>query len=681
MRVRAAAPFCRLMLVVAAFATGDAWAQAESAPGQRRFEPAYFAASAPANAYEMVQRLPGFALVDADPDVRGYAGALGNMLVDGVRPASKRDELSVLLRRIPADAVLYIDLVRSGEHGIDMAGHALLANVVRRPDPAPEMAVEVGLALATDGWAAPRADFEYGRHRGERALELALSASAEPDEDGGEGERVTTAPDGRVLERARSDDRSIARHRQASLHWRQPWAGGRLNLHASGLQEVLDFDGRLHVTEPETSDELVDEREDLRQLELGARHSRLLAGHSTLTAMASQTLGWLESRERSLESDGEERFSEDTRQGESLAGLGLAWEPVRRLSLNASVELAYNFIDSDAALVEDGAPVDLPGSNVRVEEQRVEAALLATWLPSADWQFEGGLRIESSRLEQTGDSPMTRRFTYPKPQFGITHDLGERQELRWSVSREVGQLDFGDFVASASLDSGDVTAGNARLEPDKTWRSELSWKSGFGDDGAVVLTWTHDRIDDVVDRVPVLADDGELYDAPGNIGDGERDGLALELGSSLGAFGWPSLRFSAEVLWQHSRVRDPTTGRHRGISEDKPLEGELSLVQTLPAHRLSWGLSLDLAERETSYRYDEIVRETEGRSWELFVERRFGTQWRLRAELSDLDGRSIREQRARYDGLRDDGPAEENETRRHDTPGLLMLSLRRDIGA
>ena len=135
------------------------------------------------------------------------------------------------------------------------------------------------------------------------------------------------------------------------------------------------------------------------------------------------------------------------------------------------------------------------------------------------------------------------------------------------------------------------------------------------------------------------------------------------------------------MLWQRSRVRDPSTGRHRGISEDKPVEGELSLVQTLPARRLSWGLSLDLAERETAYRYDEIAREYEGKSWELFVERRLGAQWRLRAELSDLDGRSIREQRDRYEGLRDDGPTDETEVRRHDAPGLLMLSLRRDIGA
>lgn len=669
------------LLVLAGLAAGPAHAQDQAGPGQRRYEPAFFAASAPANAYDMVQRLPGFTLVDADPDVRGYAGALGNVLVDGVRPASKHDELSTLLRRIPAGAVQYIELLRAGEDGIDMAGHALLANVVRRADPAPEMAMEAGLALATDGWAAPHGEFEYGRHRDDRALELALSTGAEPDEDGGEGERLTTTPDGQVLERARSDDHSIVKQHATSLHWRQPWAGGRLNLHANALQEVLDFEGRLRSSEPEPAEERVEEHEDLRRAEVGARYTRLLSGNTTLSAMASQQSGWLDARESSREGDDEERFSEDTRLGETLAGIGLAWQQAPRLSFNASLELAWNLLVSRTELAENGVAVDLPGSDVRVEEQRIEGALLATWQPADDWQVEGGLRLEASRLQQTGDSALTRRFTYPKPQLGLSHDIGERHELRWSLSREVGQLDFGDFVASASLDSGDVSAGNARLEPDKTWRSELSWKVGFGDDGALLLSWRHDRIRDVIDRVPVIAADGDLYDAPGNIGDGTRDGLALELGSSLGALGWPSLRFDATVLWQRSRVRDPSTGQRRGISEDKPLEGELSLVQTLPALRLSWGLSVDLAERETSYRYDEIASEYEGRSWQLFAERRFGRQWRLRAELSDLDGRTLRERRDRYEDLRGNGPADEIETRRHRAPGLLMLSLRRDIGA
>ena len=72
------------------------------------YEPQAFAAAAPVNALDMVQRVPGFVLVGADPEVRGYVGAQGNVLIDGAHPASKRDDLEELLRRIPAASVARI---------------------------------------------------------------------------------------------------------------------------------------------------------------------------------------------------------------------------------------------------------------------------------------------------------------------------------------------------------------------------------------------------------------------------------------------------------------------------------------------------------------------------------------------------------------------------------------------
>src|SRR3546814_12127039 len=101
-----------------------------------------------------------------------------------------------------------------------------------------------------------------------------------------------------------------------------------------------------------------------------------------------------------------------------------------------------------------------------------------------------GLRIERADITQSGDSPLKRGFTYAKPRLALRWDAGEADEWRLSLSREVGQLDFNDFVASASLDGGEVSAGNAELEPDKTWRATLSWADRFGQDAALTLAWT-----------------------------------------------------------------------------------------------------------------------------------------------------------------------------------------------
>jgi hypothetical protein len=166
----------------------------------------------------------------------------------------------------------------------------------------------------------------------------------------------------------------------------------------------------------------------------------------------------------------------------------------------------------------------------------------------------------------------------------------------------------------------------------------------------------------------------------GNIGDGTRDTLASELGSSLAACGLPNVRVQTEVRWLRSSVRDPTTGERRDISEEKPLEGSLKFTHTLAARGLVWGLNVDLAERETKYRFDEVQRESTDASWTLFAERRFRSRWRVRAELTDAGGLELEEARELYDGARDEVPLESREIRRHRMPAQLLITLRRESG-
>jgi hypothetical protein len=262
----------------------------------------------------------------------------------------------------------------------------------------------------------------------------------------------------------------------------------------------------------------------------------------------------------------------------------------------------------------------------------------------------------------------------------VTWDVSETDRIRVSLSREVGQLDFGDFVASASLDQDVVSAGNADLEPDKTWRTVVSWEHAFGADAAATLTWTHDEIEDVVDRVLIVTPT-DVFDAPGNIGDGRRDVLALEVSAPLDRLGLPGGRLRSSLLWSDSEVVDPVTGERRGISDEEPFEGSVELTQDLPSLGLTWGLEIDpIAEHATEYRFDEVTRASEASSWMLYVERRLGAHWRLRAEVADLFGREISEIREKYDGPRSTVPLDEVERRRWEQPGYVSLTLRRSMG-
>lgn len=655
-------------------------AAADAGQAVGRYSPDYFAATAPANAYEMVQRLPGFSIVKADADVRGYAAAQGNVLIDGARPASKREDIADLLKRIPFQTVERIELVRSGAPGIDMAGHALLVNVVRHRQATTEAAVEAGVVASTDGWAAPRAQAEYGRRWEDQALDLALKLEPEIDDDSGRGHIRTLSPEGRLLEESVLDTRTIKTEGEASASWRQKLGAGRLTLTAALRGEQTRVDTDINPLDEENEAERVDQNEDFTQVEVGARYVRPLGERSILELVATQQLGWLDSIERSREAEELETFEEKTDTGESIVRLDLTHEWSQRVSFATSLEGAFNFLESRARLQQQGQAVFLPGSDVRIEERRVEAAAGLNWKLADAWMLEAGMRVENSAISQTGDSPLERRFTYPKPRLALRWDAGDHDQLRLSVSREVGQLNFADFVASASLDTGMVTAGNAELEPDKTWRMTAAWEHHFWTDAAITLAWTHDRISDVVDRVLVIGDD-EIFDAPGNIGNGRRNTLSLELAAPLDRFGFSGAHLRSSVLWRHSRVTDPVTGGQRAISEEKPVEASLSLTQDLPTLRLNWGVQIEhIAERKDKYRFDEISRKSEDAGWTVFVERKLGHRWRMRAEATDLFGRDFASTRYKYDGPRSSVPLEEIETRRRTTPGYFSLSFRRSMG-
>lgn len=669
----------RCLLLAGAAALPAAAQQAgERAPERAEmYLPAYFRDVAPSNAYDMVLRLPGFTLVEADADVRGYAGASGNVLFDGARPTSKRESIAEQLKRIPVGAVERIELIRAGTPGIDMGGQSMLANIVRHRDASTEWAVQAGAIASTDGWLQPQAQLEYGRRWNDRALDLSFKREPELDDDSGEGSIVTRS--GATPEAAREAwrTRTGKREDEANVGWRQPFGPGRLTLTAALRGETKTTRSVLGQAADE---ERIGEDEDFRESELGIRYVRPFGEDTTLEAMASRQRGRLRGVEDSREGEDSERFEENTDSGETIGRIELTHARNARLSFNAALESARNFLHSDNRLYRSGALVALPGARTRIEERRTETSAGLTWHPRKDWTVEAGMRLERSNLTQSGDIGRQRRFTYPKPRVAVRWVASESDQWRISLSREVSQLVFEDFAASASLDGGTVSAGNAELHPDRSWRSTLAWEHHFNEDAALTLGWTHDRIEDVVDRV-LVTDGGEVFDAPGNIGDGRRDTLALELSAPLPWQRLPGMRLRASLLWRDSRVTDPVTGRKRGISEEKPVEGEIEVTQDLPGQRLNWGLLLEhIDERKTKYRYDRITTESEDMGWTLFAERRVGAHWRLRADITDLFGREFRETRNKYQGTRADGTIRETERRQRTSPGTISVTIRRSIG-
>ena len=193
------------VLGLTVMAPSAALAQAAAAavdPNITAYPATFFTEFRPVTALDMVGRIPGFQF-DGGTSGRGFAGTVGNILIDGERPPVRSDSLSSILSRIPAAQVVRIDIVRAGAGGIDMQGKAVVANVIRRPDAGVSGSVSATLQDDTRGRFQPNLNLQARRQWDGRSLEGSLSAYQGSGDDRGLRERRSPGGDLLLLARCR----------------------------------------------------------------------------------------------------------------------------------------------------------------------------------------------------------------------------------------------------------------------------------------------------------------------------------------------------------------------------------------------------------------------------------------------------------------------------------------------
>jgi len=175
-------------------------------------------------------------------------------------------------------------------------------------------------------------------------------------------------------------------------------------------------------------------------------------------------------------------------------------------------------------------------------------------------------------------------FLKPTTKFPNTISAADQrrltQEITAAVVNEVlpAYLAFGNFIATSNLGGNGVQSGNSDLRPDQRQQYEISYEHHFWDKGAITLQLIHEEITDVVDLVPVKAPDGTLFDAPGNIGNGQNNQFNLDFVLPLDKLGLPNGRLHTITNFQLSSVRDPVTGENRVISAERPQDIEVAAL-------------------------------------------------------------------------------------------------------
>jgi hypothetical protein len=650
----------------------------------------------PITALDMVNQVPGFQLEGGffNNDVRGFANAAGNVLIDDRRPSAKRDSLGNILSRIPAASVERIELVRGQVRGIDLRGDSQVVNIILRE----------GIPASVQWQAGVRQTFGFGSLTPSGRVSLSdtwkgidynVGVNARRNAVGRNGTEDVFDPVGNITESRLND-----RHNRNGFITTNLNAAAWLGESFVQVNTNLNYGKRRSFTDSIRTDELTNTREDIffdnvetkPNYEFGLDIERLFLANLQVKGIFLYVQGNEEFSNKQTDTDSNDirtlfRIAKGTLDSNEMIGrLESDWSGFSNHAIQANVERAFNVLDSTLTQTDDtgAGPVfiDIPGANSRVEEVRWDFLLKDTWVLGR-FELDYGIGAEASTITQTGDAELKRDFFFIKPQVILSYSAQNSDQTRLNLLREVAQLNLEDFVSGTVFLDDDLALGNPNIKPDATWKLELSHEKRFGGDAVVKLTVFHHWISDVLDLLPITAD----FEAPGNIGDGRRWGMLWESTIPLNWLGLTDAKLDLKARWQDSTVVDPVTGQDRSLSIgsisggpvifdiDNEYAFRIDYRQDFQVQNFAWGWNIWERGKQLQFKVNELEIYNEGIEFRTFIEttRWAGIKIRVSGE-NLLDFADIRD-RTLFTGERDLSPVESRQFRDQTRGVRLSLTL------
>src|SRR5688500_55436 len=589
--------------------------EAPTVEGGRTYTPADFARFAPRNALDMLNQVPGFAIDAGDTSRRGLGQATANVLINGERFSGKSTDIFTELRRISAANVARIEIVDGATLNVPglagqvanvvTASRGLSGNYVWRPQQ-----------------RARRTPFRWSN--GEISLngplgaaEFSLSLRNDSFRNGNAGPELVFTPDGTILDRRDEVLTVYGDQPRLSGTLRREFGNGSiLNLNAAGgifHQDVEEVSLRSGPGQPDRVRN-VEERMRRWNYELGGDYDFGLGG-GRLKLIGLHRFTHSPFRQTLVQSfaDGRppigQRFTQSGDETESIGRAEYRWR-AGTSDWQVSVEGALNSLDVENGLFErnaagDFVPLPFPNATATVSERRAEALL--TWgrplSPTLNVQVSAG--GEYSQLSQEGAGGVTRTFYRPKGFASLAWRARPNLDLSARIERQVGQLNFFDFVASANVSGGFSNAGNANLVPPQSWNGQVQATRNLGPWGTATARLYGRLITDVVDIIPI----GATGQAPGNL-DGTASVYGLQWTSTFNfdPVGWRGAKVDMNLQFQEARLDDPLTGLRRPINENMTRQVEVNFRHDVPSSDWAYGANFFQFRQSAGFRLDQRFR-------------------------------------------------------------------------
>lgn len=664
------------------------------------YEPDFFVPYRPTHAKDMLERVPGASgalgneggSLSGDDDRRGLRSQTTQILINGKRLTTKGNTITDYFERIPADQVERIEVITGNVREIDADVGSRVINVVLADTGSPGGTWSFGDVSFTDGQHMPTLSGSISGEPGNWSYTLSgetrprqlprLQREFLSNSDGElfiENEERRRMKSRRYIGRGRAaysfgdnhqaqisgfiENRPITRQRDVEFFFGID-DEGRRNPAGGGIRQLSGRDLQYEVTGDYTA-----------PLSKALRFKGLFVYSVDSLDRENENLAFTVDPESAFLSSGD---TLDETATEKILRATLDWSLTQSQSLEIGAEGAINSLDKTRNFftIANGERVSLDVFNADqvVSEDRLEPFASHTWRPSSQWEVETGVAAEFSKLDQLGsDVDTSRTFEFVKPSLDIYYTASNETNLFASVRRDIGQLQFGDFIADLDRDDGEIDAGNPNLAPEKSWDFEVGAEHRLASNAGVVNVRVFYRdVSDVSDKVPFGINDS----APGNLGNGQHYGAELESSLQLRQLGLIDAVVSAKFLWQDSKVDDPFTGQSRRFAGQEQYTLNIDARHDVQSWGISYGTVIEKNGPKIQSDFDTFERVSVGPDVRIFLEKRFENGIVGRLFWGNLLRAKTKRTRTVYVASQADGEVLRNEFRTQQFGAFYGFSVR-----
>jgi len=665
----------------------EAVTAAPSTAGTTVYDSNFFAPYSPRTALDVVLRVPGFQLEEGNSDIRGFAGAAGNVVFNGARPSSKAESLSTILARIPASRVVRVEMGSGSLYGSEYAGKSQVLNVILSAEGGFDGTVTASLRTLYTGAVIPNMSGSATWKRGGTSLNIAAGTANDDAADEGT-DTITDLETGELIELRRKRNRYRPENPFFSAAWSfedAPNHSAHVNGRFSMFHEDFVQKNRVFpVGEPERDDRLF-QYAKAPAFELGGDITRPLGGGAIklvglLNRRNQENLDTVLEQIDDVVVGGFEQ-GQEVQRGETLGRLSWSNSNFHGLNFEMGAEAAFNTLDADLSLFLLGANdfrqrIDLPIDQATVEEKRAEFYVKAGKQVSSAVRIDAGLNYEFSDLAVRGDATADRVLKFLKPTLTVDWKAKSGWHSQFSIRRTVAQLDFYDFISSAQLSDDRINGGNADLQPQRTWEVRATVDRPLFGSGLIKFDLGYDHISMLQDRI--LTEEG--FDAPGNIGTGKRMFAHLSIDAPLDRFGLTGVRAKFDGTIQKTRVHDPISDEERDFSNYYP-SWEWYVEVRRDINKWAYGFEVSDRDKFTIFRTnEEDINFNGGIFGNAFVEYRPDAKSTVTFNVNNLfSTKGIRDRQFTFPNRSFEGP-DEREYRERNSHRQFRITLKRNFG-